>query len=311
MVNNGLSKFKPAKPFLKWAGGKTQLIFQLESRLPDYVLDSKVIERYVEPFVGGGAIFFFLKSNYLVKDSFLIDVNPELIMAYKVVQKNHLKLISLLKEMEDDHLQKSEEDRKQNYYLIRDDYNKQLQQINHDAYNIEWIQRAAYLIFLNKTCYNGLFRLNRNGEFNVPFGRYRNPSICDDVNIKLVHQALKNTKLLCADFSRAGEFIEKDSLVYLDPPYRPLSSTSYFTNYSRQGFDEQDQIKLAQFFKKMDKKGSHLILSNSDPKNRDPTDDFFDKLYSGYKIERVPAKRNINANPNKRGPINELIVRNY
>jgi len=311
MVNNGLSKFKPAKPFLKWAGGKTQLIFQLESRLPDYVLDSKVIERYVEPFVGGGAIFFFLKSNYLVKDSFLIDVNPELIMAYKVVQKNHLKLISLLKEMEDDHLQKSEEDRKQNYYLIRDDYNKQLQQINHDAYNIEWIQRAAYLIFLNKTCYNGLFRLNRNGEFNVPFGRYRNPSICDDVNIKLVHQALKNTELLCADFSRAGEFIEKDSLVYLDPPYRPLSSTSYFTNYSRQGFDEQDQIKLAQFFKKMDKKGSHLILSNSDPKNRDPTDDFFDKLYSGYKIERVPAKRNINANPNKRGPINELIVRNY
>jgi len=311
MVNNGLSKFKPAKPFLKWAGGKTQLIFQLESRLPDYVLDSKVIERYVEPFVGGGAIFFFLKSNYLVKDSFLIDVNPELIMAYKVVQKNHLKLISLLKEMEDDHLQKSEEDRKQNYYLIRDDYNKQLQQINHDAYNIEWIQRAAYLIFLNKTCYNGLFRLNRNGEFNVPFGRYRNPNICDEANLKLAHQALENTKLLSADFSVAGDFIEKDSLVYLDPPYRPLNSTSHFTSYSRQGFDEQDQIKLAQFFKEMDKKGSYLIMSNSDPKNQDQNDDFFDKLYSGYNIERVPAKRNINTNPDKRGPINELIIRNY
>jgi DNA adenine methylase len=311
MVNNELSKFKPAKPFLKWAGGKTQLIFQLESRLPDYVLDSKVIERYVEPFVGGGAFFFFLKSNYLVKNSFLLDVNPELIMAYKVIQNDHLKISSLLNEMEYEHLQKSEDSRKRNYYFIRDAYNEQLAQIDYDVYNEQWIQRAAYLIFLNKTCYNGLFRLNRNGKFNVPFGRYRNPSIYDEVNIKLVHQALKNTKLLCADFSRAGEFIEKDSLVYLDPPYRPLSSTSYFTNYSRQGFDEQDQIKLAQFFKKMDKKGSHLILSNSDPKNRDPNDDFFDRLYSGYKIERVPAKRNINANPNKRGPINELIVRNY
>lgn len=302
---------KVPRPFLKWAGGKTQLLLELEKRLPRSIVESGVIERYVEPFVGGGAMFFFLKSNYDLKNSILLDINPELIMAYRVVQNDHGQLISFLEDMETQHLKKGEDERKKNFYDIRDDYNLQMQMMDYGNYDEEWIQRTAFLIFLNKTCYNGLFRLNSKGEFNVPFGRYKNPKICDEVNLQSVHYALKKTELLCADFTYAQKFIEKGSLVYLDPPYRPLNSTSHFTGYSREGFSDEDQNKLAEFYKKMDNNGATLILSNSDPKNHDKNDNFFDKLYQGYDIQRVPAKRNINSKTSRRGEIKELIVRNY
>lgn len=310
-IDTSIKEFKFPKPFLKWAGGKRQLILELESRLPQSILESKVIKSYVEPFVGGGAMFFFLKSNYQVKKSLLADVNQELIMAYQVVKNDHTKLISQLKNMEKEHLQKSEKKRKENYYQIRNTYNQQLQEIDHMNYDEEWIKRVAYLIFLNKTCFNGLFRLNSRGEFNVPFGKYNNPTICNELNIGLAHKALEKTKILCTDFTDTHTFIEKGSLVYLDPPYRPLNSTSHFTGYSPEGFNDQDQQKLAEFYKKMDNKGAHLILSNSDPKNQDPHDNFFDKLYQDYNIERVPAKRNINSKTSLRGEIKEIIVRNY
>ncbi|MBP1945626.1 DNA adenine methylase [Methanobacterium petrolearium] len=311
MVKISSKNFKVPRPFLKWAGGKTQLLLELEKRLPQSILNSGIIEKYVEPFVGGGAMFFFLKRNYQVKHSILIDINPELILTYRVLQDDHLKLIDKLNDMEDEHLRKSEESRKENYYHIRSLYNRQMDVIDYDKYVPEWIHRAAYLIFLNKTCFNGLFRSNSNGEFNVPFGRYKNPTICDEVNLQYVHQALKKTELLCADFTRAEEFIEKDTLVYLDPPYRPLNSTSHFTRYSSEGFDDEDQMKLAKFYKKMDQNGSNLILSNSDPKNHDINDNFFDELYNGYNIQRVLAKRNINSKTSRRGEIKELIIRNY
>jgi DNA adenine methylase len=300
-----------ARPFLKWVGGKTQLIPELEKRLPSTILDEGVISRYVEPFLGGGALFFYLKAHYEVEESFLLDVNPELIMAYRVVQKDHRNLVKILKEIETDHLEMSEDQRKNNYYRIRDIYNQDRYETDYEDYSSGWVKRTAYLIFLNKTGYNGLYRLNRSGEYNVPFGRYPNPTICDEANLQLVHEALQKTKLLCADFTRASDFIKMTTLVYMDPPYRPLSSTSHFTDYSSNGFSEEDQKRLAHFYQDIDKQGSYILLSNSDPKNENPDDEYFDELYQGYNIERVAAKRNINSDKWGRGLINELIVRNY
>lgn len=256
-------------------------------------------------------MFFYLKNNYRVKESFLFDLNPELILAYKVIKNSYKALVDRLSIMENSHLQKSETERKNNYYRIRDLYNKQMQDFDFTEYGTESIKRVAYLIFLNKTCFNGLFRQNRFGEFNVPFGRYKNPRICDEHNLVEVNRSLQDTHIICSDFSSAAEYIDKKSFVYLDPPYRPLNKTSYFTNYSKEGFKEEDQIKLAGFFKNMDKIGAALMLSNSDPKNHDPQDDFFDSLYKDFYIDRVPAKRNINRDPTSRGEIMELIIRNY
>ena len=233
-----------AKPFVKWAGGKTQLLCELAHRLPLKIKISKIIDRYVEPFVGGGAFFFYLKGNYQVKEAFLYDINVELIVGYK-------------------------------------------------------------------TCFNGLFRQNKKGKFNVPFGRYKNPTICDKENLLKVHEALKCTHIFAADFEESKNFITKDTLVYFDPPYRPLNNTSNFTSYDKDGFTDEDQIRLSDFYKEMDKKGAFLLLSNSDPKNVDINDDFFDSLYADYKIERVNAKRFINCDGAKRGDITELLIRNY
>ncbi len=302
---------KHVKPFVKWPGGKRQLLYELEHRLPPRIKSSKVISRYVEPFVGGGAFFFFLRNKYQVKKSFLIDINPEIIMAYKVIKEDYQELSDILKNLEQVHLDKNENKRRENYYNIRKEYNDQGKKFNYQDHNPEWISRTAQFIFLNKTGYNGLYRLNSKGEFNVPFGRYENPTICDTLNLRLVHEALKRTRLECADFSLAEKYIQKGTLVYMDPPYRPLSSTAHFTSYSTQGFDDDDQLKLAEFFTNMDEKGAFLLLSNSDPKNEDPEDEFFDNLYAKYKIDRIQAKRNINRNSSLRGAINELLVRNY
>ena len=300
-----------AKPFLKWAGGKTQLLDELYKRLPSSLIQSGKIERYVEPFVGGGAFFFFLKRNFKFKESFLIDINKELIIGYKVIQNNVNELIDELSSMEEKYLKLSEEQRKDFYYNIRDEYNRQKDNFDYVNYNLDWVKRAAYLIFLNKTCFNGLYRLNKKGEFNVPFGKYKNPTICDADNLIEVSKALENTEVICADFEESKKYIHKNTLVYLDPPYRPLNNTSNFTSYNENGFDDDDQRRLAQFFKEMDKKGAYLILSNSDPKNEDVDDNFFDELYAGFIIERVKAKRYINSNGDKRGDISELIIRNY
>jgi DNA adenine methylase len=299
------------KPFLKWAGGKTQLLYELENRLPLSVQESGIIKSYVEPFAGGGAMFFYLKAKYNVHRSCLIDTNPELIMAYKVIKKDHSALIKFLREIQSTHLSMDENSRKDNYYSIRNDYNGQMNGFDYKNRNDDWVMRTGYLIFLNKTCYNGLFRLNNKGEFNVPFGKYKNPKIFDEANLIAVHKALKNTELFSDDFTGAEKFIEKETLVYMDPPYRPLNSTSHFTDYSKDGFDDQDQKRLAQFFKDMDQRGAFLLLSNSDPQNINPDDNFFDSLYHQYKVNRVLAKRNINSKSSGRGLIKELIIRNY
>ncbi|MGC9516595.1 MAG: DNA adenine methylase [Methanomicrobiales archaeon] len=299
------------RPFLKWAGGKNQLLNEFNKRLPDFIKKYKTIDRYVEPFLGGGAMFFFLKRNYLVKEAFLFDINPDLILAYQVIKDNHKDLIIQLEEIESSHLEKTKKERKIHYYKIRSIYNQQMKHFDYDNINDDGINRTAYLIFLNKTCFNGLFRLNKKGEFNVPYGRYDNPKIFNKENIFEINQALRNVKIYHADFTESEIFINKKTFVYFDPPYRPLNTTSNFTNYAKNGFSDYEQEVLAKFFVKMDKRGACLMLSNSDPKNVNPYDRFFDQLYGDFNMERIPAKRNINRNILKRGQINELIIRNF
>lgn len=241
----------------------------------------------------------------------LIDINKELIIGYKVIKEDYKRLIRELHELEGDYLSKSENNRKEHYYKIRSAYNHQITDFDYTNYNREWIERAVYLIFLNKTGFNGLFRQNKKGEFNVPMGRYKNPRICDEKNIIGVNKALKNTRIISSDFTGAAEYINKDSFVYLDPPYRPLNKTSNFTSYAKTGFTDDDQNRLAEFYKEMHKKGAFLMLSNSDPKNNDTHDEFFDELYYDFNILRTPARRFINCDATKRGELNEIIIRNY
>lgn len=300
-----------AKPFIKWAGGKTQLLDELDARLPKKNVKEGIIESYIEPFVGGGALFFFLKRKYRIKKAYLFDINREIIVGYKVIKYNPMGLINELKELHKEYLSYDIVRRKEYYYKIRKIYNKQMQKFNFENYNDTWTKRASYLIFLNKTCFNGLFRQNKKGEFNVPHGRYKNPNICDAENLIEVHRALQDTEIFCGDFMESESFIRENGLVYFDPPYRPLSTTSSFTNYSKEGFGEEDQRRLADFYKAMDRKGAFLILSNSDPRNHNGNDDFFDQLYNGFNIGRVKANRHINCDAAKRGQVNELIITNY
>lgn len=295
-----------AKPFLKWAGGKTQLLSELERRLPDSIKKQKKIERYVEPFVGGGALFFYLKKEYELEQTFLCDINRELIIGYKVIQNNPKELIDILEEFEYKYLEKTEKWRENFYYEIRENYNKQIMNFNYKNYNKEWIKRTTFLIFLNKTCFNGLFRQNRSGEFNVPFGRYKNPTICDKKNIIEVNKALENVVILCDDFTATEKYINEKTFVYLDPPYRPISNTSSFTSYYKENFSDKDQIRLANFYKEMNHRKTHLMLSNSDS-----LDNFFQNLYNNFNIKKVLANRMINCNGNRRGKVTELIITNY
>jgi len=300
-----------ARPFLKWAGGKTQLLAELTARLPQQIKESGVIKTYVEPFVGGGAFFFHLHNEYNIENAYLIDINRELMVGYQVVKQTPEALITQLGQLETDFLALVGEERSRFYYRIRELYNRQMEQFDYQSFNQEWIVRASFLIFLNKTCYNGLFRQNQKGEFNVPCGCYKNPTICDADNIRAVSRALQRVSLICADFLSSSPYIDRHTFVYFDPPYRPLTRTASFTSYSKDSFTDADQIRLAEYFRELNARGALLLLSNSDPKVSNPDDNFFDELYQGFNIERVLAKRNINSDGSGRGEITELIIRNY
>lgn len=301
------------KPFLKWAGGKRQLIDEIDSRLPPEIKKTGKIKKYFEPFVGGGAIFFHLISNYDIKKSYLYDINKELILTYNVIKNNPNELIEELNTLSETYKLKSnsKEHIHNFYYDIREKFNDIREDFNFDNYSAEHIPIAAYMIFLNKTCFNGLYRVNSSNRFNVPASYVKNPLICDKENILNVSKVLKGTEIICSDYSESEPLIEKNSLVYLDPPYRPLTNNKSFDGYSKKSFDDNDQIELGEFFKRIDKKGANVILSNSDPKNTNKNDNFFDDIYKNFKIDRVEAKRFINSKGNRRGPINEIIVYNY
>lgn len=299
-----------AKPFLKWAGGKGQLLPQLTAYYPQCLLNNK-IKRYIEPFVGGGAVFFDLVSRFTFEEVVLNDYNSDLILTYATIRDNPNELISELTKMENNYLSKSDERREKKFYSIREEYNAEKAIMNYDTFGNQWIPHAAKLIFLNKTCFNGLYRLNSKGFFNVPFGSYKRPNICDENNIRNVSAVLKSVKLVHGDFENLTKYIDEHSFVYMDPPYRPLSNSSSFTSYSKSPFNDDSQIRLAKWFKFLhEKKRALLMLSNADPKNVDKNDNFFDDLYSEFTINRVNATRAINSKGTGRGAIKEILVTN-
>ncbi len=289
---------KTAKPFIKWAGGKTQLINDIDSKI------SSKIHTYIEPFVGGGALLFYLLNNYPnLKKVVINDINTDLINTYKTIKNNVEELISLLQEWQNEYynILENEEQKKEYYYQKRTLFNKRISNKT---------TQSALFIFLNKTCFNGLYRVNRKNEFNVPIGSYKKPLICDAENLQTVHLALKKVEILNGDFEQTLPYAEKKTLFYFDPPYKPLSETSSFNSYAKDEFNDDEQIRLANFCKKIDSLGYDWILSNSDVKGKNPNDDFFDDLFKDFQINRVLAKRSINANTNKRGQLTELLITN-
>jgi DNA adenine methylase len=299
-----------AKPFLKWAGGKGQLIEKFQALYPNQ-LKQKKIKNFFEPFLGSGAVFFDIAQNYGIDTACLYDINEELILTYRVIQQDVSKLLDFLYRYQRNYLKLDGKKRTEFFYEQRVNYNLQRFNIDYNNYSEQWFPRAAQLIFLNRTCYNGLYRVNSKGEFNSPAGDYVNPTICDEENLLAVHRVLQIAEIKRADFRQVVADLKTKSFVYFDPPYRPISNTANFKSYSRQPFADPEQIQLAKLFKQLDKLGAQVMLSNSDPRNNNPADDFFDTLYRGYTITRIPAKRMINSNPKKRGAINEIVVTNY
>lgn len=272
--------------FLKWAGGKGQLIHRLDSFIP------QKFHSYYEPFSGGASLFFHIKKKkFPDKKCIISDTNEELINSFRVVKYHLNELIEELKKHRENYDMKGED----YYYEVRN-------KIKPDR--LSNIQRAARFIFLNKTCWNGLYRVNSKGEFNVPSGKYQNPKIFDEKNLKQVRKLLKNTKIKILDFSEVLKFAKKEDFIYFDPPYLPVSKTSKFTDYTKSGFNEEDQKRLADVFQKLDKKGCFVMLSNSDTK-------LIRDLYKNFEIENVDARRMINCKKDGRGKINELLIKNY
>jgi DNA adenine methylase len=299
-----------AKPFLKWAGGKSQLLERFQELYP---LELKIglIKNYYEPFLGSAAVFFNIVQNYKIENAFLYDINEELIITYKVIQRDIHKLLEYLYRYQKIYSSLTKKKKKEFYYEQRTNYNLQRFNLDYKNYSENWISRAAQMIFLNRTCYNGLYRVNSKGEFNSPAGDYENPTICDEKNLLAVNFVLQIATIKSGDFKEIQNDLREKSFIYFDPPYRPLSSTSNFNSYSHHNFSDNEQKDLAKFFKTLHNEGHKLMLSNSDPKNVNPKDDFFEKLYKGFNIYRIPAKRLINSVATKRGSVNELVITNY
>jgi len=294
---------KEAKPFLKWAGGKSQLLKEIGKYYP-FTKDTS-ITKYAEPFVGGGAVLFDILNKFKLQEVYISDINAELITAYIAIRDDVESLISLLKDFDKQYNSNGLAGRKEQYLGLRSKFNEQ-KKIK--AYNLEV---AALMIFLNRTCFNGLYRVNRKGDYNVPMGAYNNPLICDEDNLRKVSKKLQNVKIICADYKKSADFIDEKTFVYFDPPYRPLTPTANFTSYTEQLFDDAKQLELAKFVRLLDNKGVKMVVSNSDPKNTNKNDNFFDDAYAGQNIKRVSATRMINRNSDKRGKINELLISNF
>ena len=293
---------KTAKPFLKWAGGKTQLINDIQNSLPPNLTQSKFT--YIEPFVGSGAVLFWILKNFPKLEKAVInDINEDLINTYKTIASNPKELISILEILQNEFhaLEGNEDNKKLYYYQKRELYNTRKE---------EQSGQAALFIFINRTCFNGLYRVNKNNLYNVPMGGYKKPTICDVDNIFAVSNALQKVEILCGDYENTLNFAEKNSLFYFDPPYKPLNETSNFNSYAKDEFNDDEQIRLRDFCSKLDILDFNWILSNSDVKGKDENDNFFDKLYVNFNITRVNARRSINANPEKRGVLKELLITN-
>lgn len=294
-----------ARPFVKWAGGKGSLISQLSNFYP-YELKNGIIERYIEPFVGGGAVLIDILQNYDVRQAYAFDINMDLINSYNVIKNNVEELITNLKRMETEYLQLEQEERKNYFYNIRNEYNDYTLQENEQN-----VQRASQFIYLNRTCFNGLYRVNKDGKFNVPVGSYKNPTICDEENLRNLSELIQNVQFQYGDYRRSMEYVTENTFVYFDPPYRPLNMTSGFTSYTKEDFNDDNQRELATFYRELNERNAKLMLSNSNPKNINEEDKFFDNIYQGFNIDEIYASRMINANSNGRGKISEILITNY
>ena len=292
-----------AKPFIKWVGGKSQLLEEIKEKYPPK------IEKYCEPFVGGGAVLFDILSSKHPETVLINDINKELINTYSQIKNNCDGMINQLSEIQTIYKTHTLEENKAYFYEKRQRYNE-LKVNGNDAENLE---KAALFIFLNKTCFNGLYRVNSKGLFNVPFNNAKNPLLCDEENLRACSEVLQNVEMRVGDYKECKDFIDSNTFVYIDPPYRPLSQTAAFTSYSENGFSDDDQKTLYKFIKEMiTEKHAKVLVSNSDPKNTDVNDNFFDDLYdkNHFQIKRVSAARMINSNAKKRGAINELLISN-
>lgn len=294
-----------AKPFLKWAGGKGQLLKEISAYYP--FEKDKTITKYAEPFVGGGAVLFDVLNKFSPDEVYISDINKDLIDTYLAIRDNVDELIWRLESVEKAYLELDDAGRKDMYMKARGRFNE-LKHMDRTELNPE---KSMIMIFLNRTCFNGLYRVNKKGDFNVPAGAYKNPQICNEDNLRAVSKKLKNVKIVCGDYKESADFIDDKTFVYFDPPYRPLTPTANFTSYTKELFDDKNQLELARFVQELDNKGAKIVVSNSDPKNTNKDDDFFDKVYSKQNIKRVSATRMINRNSDARGKISELLISNF
>lgn len=291
-----------AKPFLKWAGGKSQLIAEIAQKIP-FAKHEKF--SYIEAFLGGGAVLFYMLEYYPKLEHIVInDINTDIIQAYKAIAQDVEAVIAWLELWQGEYAKTCDDvsKRKAYYYAKRDSYN---------ARNENESKQAALLIFLNKTCFNGLYRVNKKNAFNVPIGSYKNPSICDAANLRAVHRALQKVTILQGDYSQVLEHADSRTFIYLDPPYKPLSQSASFTSYAHYNFDDAEQVRLKEFCDTLDAKGIKWLLSNSDVNQGVEANTFFDALYHNYDIARVWAARAINSKATKRGKLRELLISNF
>ena len=292
-----------AKPFIKWVGGKGQLIEQLEALLPADFSERENVT-YIEPFVGGGAMLFYMLQKYPnIKSAVINDINPDLTLCYQVVRDNPTELVKSLDAIQTEYRAlRTEEERKIFFLNKRDRFNTK---------SLDSIENCTLFFFLNRTCFNGLYRVNKAGKFNVPFGKYSTPTICDADTIYADSELLQKVEILTGDFEQTFVKINGNTFFYFDPPYRPLSNTSSFNDYSKEDFNDDAQIRLKHFCDRLNEIDVDFMLSNSDCLGKDGIDRFFDDLFIDYRIERVWASRNVNAIASKRGKLTELLVRNY
>ena len=303
MKRNTITEKGNTHPFVKWAGGKGQLLDVLRTNLPDRM--GTTITKYAEPFVGGGALLFALLNEYSFDEVYINDNNKELINAYSTIKDNCTALLDELQIFQAKYENLDLDEQQAFYYNQREKFNEL--ELNEETA----ILKAGLFIFLNKTCFNGLYRVNKSGKFNVPAGKYKNPLICDRENLINISKRLHNVIMRSCDYHDVETFADENTLVYFDPPYRPLNVTSGFTSYTENQFNDKDQIELAKFYKLLADKGVKVLLSNSDPHNVNYEDNFFDDLYGEFNIQRITAVRMINSKAEKRGNVTELLIKNY
>jgi DNA adenine methylase len=279
IINIGMKRVS-IPSFVKWAGGKKQLLEQFNRFFP------KKINRYIEPFVGGGAVLFFVLKEYKPKEVFIFDINEELIKTYEIIRDDVENLIKELKKLKSLHS-------KEVYYKIREE----------DPELLSKLTTASRFIYLNKTCFNGLYRVNSKGGFNVPIGSYKNPTIVNEEELREISKLLQNVKIKNASFEECLKYAKKEDFIYFDPPYYPLKKSS-FTTYTKGNFLDKEQQQLKEVFSELDKKGCRVMLSNSDTK-------FIKDLYKRFKVSFVKASRMINCNGKDRGKISEVVITNY